>query len=98
MPLSFYLVWQCCRNEGSQLEDDNARITSDIELQRGELEEGKAQLQYYTNHQVETEQKVCLHVCTHQSAHHITNHEKTRTTQQLACFSILGQKQSKHVY
>ena len=48
----------CCRDEGGQLEEDNARITSEIEQQSAGLEEAKAQLQYYEAHQLETSQKV----------------------------------------
>ena len=48
----------CCRDEGGQLEEDNARITSEIELQNAGIAEAKAQLQYYGGHQREVTQKV----------------------------------------
>ena len=48
----------CCRNEGGQLEEDNTRITSEIELQSTGIEEAKARLQYYEGHQWEVTQKV----------------------------------------
>ena len=48
----------CCRNEGGQLEEDNTRITSEIELQSTGIEEAKARLQYYEGHQWEVTEKV----------------------------------------
>lgn len=47
-----------CRDEGGQLEEDNARITSEIELQSAGIAEAKAQLQYYEGHQQEVTLKV----------------------------------------
>ena len=47
-----------CRDEGGQLEEDNARITSEIDIQKAGIEEAKAQVQYYEGHQRETAQKV----------------------------------------
>lgn len=51
----------CCRDEGGQLEEDNARITSEIEQKKAGIEEAKARLQYYEGHQREVTHKVrCL--------------------------------------
>lgn len=50
------MVW--CRDEGGQLEEDNARITSEIEQKKTGIEEAKAQLQYYEGHQREVAHKV----------------------------------------
>lgn len=47
-----------CRDEGGQLEEDNARITSEIEQQKADMEEAKARVQYYEAHQLEKTQKV----------------------------------------
>lgn len=48
----------CCRAEGSQLEEDNMRINSEIEAQKAAVEDAKAQLQYYRQHQHDANQKV----------------------------------------
>lgn len=48
----------CCRDEGGQLEEDNARIMSEIEQQKAGLDEAQAQVQYYEAHQLEKSQKV----------------------------------------
>ena len=47
-----------CRDEGGHLQEDNTRITSEIELQSTGIQEAKAQLQYYEGHQREVIQKV----------------------------------------
>lgn len=48
----------CCRDAGGQLEEDNTRITSEIELQNAGIAEAKAQLEYYKGHEREVTQKV----------------------------------------
>ncbi|KAL3161007.1 hypothetical protein ABBQ38_009393 [Trebouxia sp. C0009 RCD-2024] len=51
-------TWEGKRDEGGQLEEDNAHITSEIEQQKAGLEEAKAQVQYYEAHQLEKTQKL----------------------------------------
>ncbi len=47
-----------CRAQGTQLEEDNERISNDIQTLDVAVADAKAQLEYYEGHQHDTKQKV----------------------------------------